>query len=114
MYSTVNRDNLNIYYLENIACDQPEYPLTVLKVITSSTRVFINYGDKMEEFTLNQGAEIRWSNNVIIKMDGLDHYKSAVTCKKLVIMSEGNALEQIPYIPPQNVTLAPGSIWETR
>ena len=114
MYLTNKRDDLNIYYLENIACDQPEYPLTVLKVITSPTRVFINYGDKMDEYTLNQGAEIRWFNNVIIKMDRLDHYKSMVTCKKLVIMSEINELEQIPYIPPKNITLALGSVWETQ
>ena len=113
MYSTINRDNLNIYYLENIACDQPEYPLSILKVNTTPTRVFINYGDHMDEYILNQGTEIRWSNNVIIKMDGLDHYKSAVTCKKLVIMTEVNLLEQLPYIPPQNVTLAAGSVWET-
>ena len=113
MYSTIDKDNLNIYYLENIACDQPEYPLSILRVNTTPTRVFINYGDRMDEYILNQGAEIRWSNNVIIKMDGLDHYKSAVTCKKLVIMTEVNLLEQLPYIPPQNVTLAAGSVWET-
>ena len=114
MYSTVNKDNLNIYYLENIASSQSEYPLTVLRVNTTPTRVFINYGDKMDEYTLNQGAEIRWSNNVIIKIDGEDHYKSVVTCKKLVILSEINTLSVIPYIPPQNVTLAAGSVWETR
>lgn len=113
MYSTIDKDNLNIYYLENIACDQPEYPLSILRVNTTPTRVFINYGDRMDEYILNLGAEIRWSNNVIIKMDGLDHYKSAVTCKKLVIMTEVNLLEQLPYIPPQNVTLAAGSVWET-
>ncbi len=58
-----NKETINIYYLDNINGQQEEKSKLV---VVDITKVFINYGDKMDEIVLNPGDEIRWEDNVII------------------------------------------------
>mgnify|MGYP001224984489 CR=1 FL=1 len=106
-----NKETINIYYLDNINGQQEEKSKLV---VVDITKVFINYGDKMDEIVLNPGDEIRWEDNVIIYSGKLNHYKSNVTGEKLVVISENKTLKREQYIPPQNVKIAIGSGWETR
>ena len=105
------KETINIYYLNNINGQQEEKSKLV---VVDTTKVLINYGDKMDEFLLNPGDEIRWEDNVIIYRNRLNHYKSRVTGEKLVVISENKSLKRVQYIPPENVKLAIGSGWETR
>lgn len=111
MTSENKKEIINIYYLNNINGKQQEKSKLV---VLDTTKVVINYGHKMDEFLLNQGDEIRWEDNVIIYTNKLNHYKSRVTGEKLVVISENKSLKKVEYIPPENVKLAVGSVWETR
>lgn len=105
------KETMNIYYLNNINGEQAEKSKLV---VVDTTKVLINYGDKIDEFVLNTGDEIWWQDNVIIHSNKLNHYKSKVTGEKLVVISGNKTLKRVQYIPPENVKLAIGSGWETR
>ena len=92
------KEIINIYYLNNINGERDKYKLVVVEM----TKVLINYGDKMDQFVLNQD-EIWWQDNVIIHSNKINHYKSKVTGEKLVVISENKSLKRIEYIPPENV-----------
>jgi len=111
MTSKNKKETINIYYLDNINGQQAEKSKLV---VVDTTRVVINYGDKMDEIVLNPGDEIRWEDNVIISSNRLNNYKSRVTGEKLVVISENKSLKRVQYIPPENVKLAIGSGWESR
>jgi len=105
------KDIINIYYLNNINSHEEEKSKLVA---LDTTKVIINYGDKIDEMILNPDDEIYWDDNVIIYTGKLNHYKSKVTGKKLVVISENKPLKRVDYIAPENIKLAPGSGWETQ
>jgi len=111
MTSENNKETINIYYLNNINSDQDEKSKLV---VLDTTKLLINYGNKMDEIVLNAGDEIWWQDNVIIHSNKFNHYKSKVTGEKLVVISENKKLKRVEYIPPENIKLAIGSVWETR
>lgn len=111
MTNNNKKDIINIYYLNNINGHEEEKSKLVA---LETTKVIINYGHKIDEIILNPDDEIHWDDNVIIYTGKLNHYKSKVTGKKLVVISENKPLKKVDYIAPENVKLAPGSGWETR
>lgn len=99
------------YYLENISnSEASKCQLIALK----DTNIIINYGNKKEKFYLNIDDTIRWDNNVIIytKINNLNHYKSIVSSKELIVSCEKNYLKKIDYIIPLNIKLAPSNMNE--
>ena len=106
-----NKEIINIYYLNNINGQEEEKSKLVA---LDTTKIIVNYGDKIDEMILNPDDEIYWHDNVIIYSDKLNHYKSKVTGEKLVVISKNKPLKRVDYIAPENVKLAPGSGWETR
>lgn len=107
----MSKETMNIYYLDNLNGGSDNK--TILRA-TTQTKIIINYGNKMDEVVLNAGDTIRWADNVIILSGKLDHYKSRVTSKKLVVISEDYPLERIEYVEPPNARVAPGTGWDTR
>jgi len=101
------------YYLENLS--QPDSTKYILETLIY-TKVIIDYGTTCEEFQLHPGDTIRWDNNVIIttKIDNLDHYKSTVNQKYLIIKCQGNYLKKVLYKIPNNTILAPSSMYEVK
>lgn len=105
------KETMNIYYLDNLNGGSDNR--TILRA-TTETKIIINYGNKMDEVVLNIGDTIRWADNVIILSGKLDHYKSRVVGKKLVVISEDHPLERIEYVEPKNIKVAPGTGWDAR
>ena len=111
MTDQIDKETMNIYYLDNLNGSSDNK--TILRATTES-KIIINYGNKMDEVVLNAGDTLRWCDNVIISSSKLDHYKSRVAGKKLVVISEDHPLERIEYVEPKNISVAPGTGWDAR
>lgn len=105
---------LNVYFLQNMSEPNNNNDENILKVLHTPTKVFINYGETIGEFDLSQGDTIRWNNNVIIKIDNQDHYKSRVSTSILIVIAHDHMLDQSTYIEPINLKMSPSNVWETR